>query len=40
MTDLFPRASERVFPTFLNMAGYAADRGTAGLPQNGIRGVP
>ena len=35
LKDLFPRASERVFPTFLNMGGYPAGRGKAGLLQLG-----
>src|SRR5438552_10108804 len=35
--DRFPRASQRVFPAFLNMGGHPADRGKAGLLQNGIR---
>ncbi len=40
LKDLFPRASQRVFPAFLNMGGHPADRGKAGLLQNGIRGAP
>jgi|SRR6266853_3061948 len=39
LKDLFPRASEQAFPTFLDMGGYPTDRGKAGLLQNSIRGV-
>jgi hypothetical protein len=40
LNDLFPRASQRAFPPFLNMGGHPANRGKAGLLWNGIRGVP
>jgi len=40
LKDLFLRASERVFPAFLNMGGYPADRGKAGLLQLGREALP
>ncbi len=40
LKDLFPRASERVFPVFLNTDGYPAGRGKAGLLQLGREALP
>lgn len=39
LKDLFPRASGWVFPTFLNVGGYPADRGEVGPLRNCICGV-
>ena len=40
LKDLFPRASQWAFPAFLNMGGYPANRGKAGLLQLGREALP